>query len=82
MPEPAQRYPLHHAGGVAQRRGYGILVRRHHTYAEAKDRNPRRWSRETRDLRPVGAVQINPEKQPRDSTLARVAGNRLRRQLC
>ncbi|WP_159308540.1 IS3 family transposase [Spiribacter roseus] len=50
-----------------------ILARRQQVYAEAKARNPRRWSRETRDWRPVGAVHLNPEKEPLDSRLARVA---------
>ena len=50
-----------------------ILARRQQVYAEAKARNPRRWSREPRDWRPVGAVHLNPEKEPRDSSMARVA---------
>lgn len=50
-----------------------ILTRRQQVYAEAKARNPRRWSLETREWRPVGAVHLNLEKAPRDSALARVA---------
>ena len=50
-----------------------ILARRQQVYAEAKARNPRRWSRETRAWRPVRAVHLNPEKEPRNSSMARVA---------
>ncbi|WP_159308454.1 MULTISPECIES: integrase core domain-containing protein [Spiribacter] len=50
-----------------------ILARRQQVYGETKARNPRRWSREIRDWRPVGAVHLNPEKERRDSRLTRVA---------
>ena len=49
-----------------------ILAQRQQGYAEARARIPRRWSRETRAWRPVGAVHLNPEKEPQDSTLAEV----------
>lgn len=29
----------------------------------ARERNPRRWSRQTRDWTPVGAVTLNPERK-------------------
>jgi len=50
-----------------------ILLKRQAVYAEAKARNPRRWSKETRDWSPVGAVHLNPEKESRESELAKAA---------
>ncbi|SFM61745.1 Transposase InsO and inactivated derivatives [Ectothiorhodospira mobilis] len=50
-----------------------ILAGRHQVYVEAKARNPRRWSREIRDWRPVGAVHLNPEKETQGSDLTRAA---------
>lgn len=38
---------------------------------QVKARNPRRWSKEIPDWSPVGAVHLNPEKQPRDSNSQR-----------
>jgi len=40
-----------------------ILAQRKAVYAEAKARNPRRWSGQTRDWRPVGVVCLNPDKE-------------------
>lgn len=51
---PAQR----HAG-----EDHALLAARHEVYTRAKDRNPRRWSRQTRDWTPVGAVALNPERE-------------------
>lgn len=38
-----------------------ILRSRHELYAKAREANPRRWSRGTRDWTPVAAVTLNPE---------------------
>jgi transposase InsO family protein len=55
---PAQR----HAGD-----DHAILAARHALYAQARQRNPARWSRHTRDWSPISAVTLNPE---RDSAVA------------
>ena len=55
---PAQR----HAGD-----DHAILADRHALYIQARERNPARWSRHTRDWSPIGAVTLNPE---RDSAVA------------
>jgi transposase InsO family protein len=52
---PAQR----HAGADRQ-----ILLARHELYQEARDRNPRRWSRHTRNWQPIEVVTLNPERDP------------------
>jgi putative transposase len=51
---PAQR----HAG-----EDKAILAARHEVYQRAQAQNPRRWSGETRDWSPVGAVALNPERE-------------------
>jgi transposase InsO family protein len=51
---PAQR---HDGQDVA------ILAARHELYCQAKRRNPRRWSGNTRNWRLVGAVVLNPERE-------------------
>lgn len=50
---PAQR----HAGDDA-----AILEARHELYVKARERNPARWSRDTRNWSPIGAVTLNPER--------------------
>ena len=50
---PAQR----HAGQDAR-----LLAERHALYQAARENNPRRWSRQTRDWTPLGAVTLNPER--------------------
>ena len=50
---PAQR----HAGD-----DHAILAQRHAVYTAARERNPARWSRHTRNRTPVGAVTLNPER--------------------
>ena len=50
---PAQR----HAGD-----DHAILAARHALYAKARERNPARWSRHTRNWSPIGAVTLNPER--------------------
>jgi putative transposase len=44
-----------HAG-----RDRSILAARHHVYQRARDRNPSRWSRQTRNWSPIGPVTLNP----------------------
>ena len=51
---PAQR----HAGEY-----HAILGARHELYTRARALHPRRWSRNTRDWTPVGAVTLNPERE-------------------
>ena len=50
---PAQR----HAG-----EDKALLAARHALYQQARASNPGRWSRQTRDWTPVGAVTFNPER--------------------
>jgi hypothetical protein len=50
---PAQR----HAG-----QDRVLLAKRHELYQRARQANPRRWTKQTRDWTPVGAVALNPEK--------------------
>src|SRR5690606_27713601 len=50
---PAQR----HAG-----EDRAVLQARHALYTQARERNPRRWSGQTRDWSPIGAVTLNPER--------------------
>lgn len=50
---PAQR----HAGADA-----AILAARHELYRQARERNPRRWSGDTRNWTPAAAVALNPER--------------------
>jgi transposase InsO family protein len=51
---PADR----HAG-----RDHEILAARHAVYTAARQRNPSRWSRSTRNWTPIGAVTLNPERE-------------------
>jgi transposase InsO family protein len=51
---PAQR----HAGEDGR-----LLGDRHAVYQTARERNPRRWSRHTRNWTPVAAVTLNPERE-------------------
>ena len=39
-----------------------ILQQRHALYCQAQERNPRRWSGNTRNWTPIGAVMLNPER--------------------
>jgi transposase InsO family protein len=41
---------------------HAILGARHALYTEAKELNPARWARHTRDWNPIGAVTLNPER--------------------
>jgi putative transposase len=41
---------------------YAILNHRKVVYEAAKQRNPQRWSGETRNWEPVGTVWLNPDK--------------------
>ena len=51
---PAQR----HAGEDAT-----ILKALHELYVKARERNPARWARDTRNWSPIGAVTLNPERK-------------------
>jgi transposase InsO family protein len=51
---PAQR----HAGD-----DHEILAARHALYTAARERNPARWSRHTRNWSPIGGVALNPERE-------------------
>ena len=50
---PAQRHAGHDRA---------ILDARHALYQQARERNPARWSRDTRNWSPIGAVTLNPER--------------------
>jgi putative transposase len=50
---PAQR----HAG-----EDHAILAARHALYTKAREEKPARWSRDTRNWSPIGAVTLNPER--------------------
>lgn len=50
---PAQRHSGEH---------HAILAARHALYTRAREANPRRWSRHTRDWTPEMAVTLNPER--------------------
>ena len=63
---PAQR----HAG-----EDRAILAARHKTYQLARQRNPRRWSRGTRNWTPVGVVTLNPERDAVVHATARARNN-------
>lgn len=60
----------HHHSGIryvspAERhegRDHAILAARHLLYLEARERNPARWSGNTRNWTPIGAVTLNPER--------------------
>lgn len=43
-----------------------ILAKRKDLYEAAKERNPQRWSRQTRNWEPVGEVCLNPENSDAD----------------
>lgn len=51
---PAQRHDGHDRA---------ILARRHALYERAREANPRRWSRRTRNWEPITAVTLNPERE-------------------
>ena len=60
---PAQR----HAG-----EDHAILAARHALYTRARELNPARWSGNTRNWSPIGAVTLNPE---RDSIITAHSGH-------
>jgi hypothetical protein len=43
---------------------HALLAARHALYAKARACNPARWSRHARNWTPVGAVTLNPERDP------------------
>jgi len=65
---PAQR----HAG-----KDQTVLAARHALYIQARERHPRRWSRNTRDWSHIGVVSLNPE---RDSVVNTAASAQLTQQ--
>lgn len=44
-------------------REHGVLARRQDLYARARQANPERWTRATRNSSPVGLVVLNPERR-------------------
>jgi putative transposase len=50
----------------------GLLAGRHELYQRARQANPRRWTRQTRDWTPVAAVTLNPER----NTVIKAAASR------
>jgi hypothetical protein len=64
---PAQR----HAG-----EDHAILAERHALYQRARERNPQRWSRRTRNWEPVTSVMLNPERECAIPTAAVSVNNR------
>ncbi len=48
------------------RGGSAILSKRSIVYANAKAKNPKRWSRGIRDWTPVGDVALNPDQLDAD----------------
>ena len=44
-----------------RREDHAILAKRKDLYEAAKERNPQRWSGQTRNWEPVGEVWLNPE---------------------
>jgi hypothetical protein len=44
------------------RQDWPLLQARHAIYQAARERNPRRWSRQTRNWTPITAVTLNPER--------------------
>lgn len=47
-----------------------ILANRHQVYEEAKARHPERWSGQTRNWEPIGAVSLNPIRLPDEKASA------------
>lgn len=58
---PAQR----HAGKDVE-----LLAKRDALYRQAQEKHPERWSRQTRNWTPQGAVALNPDRQLKDIPLA------------
>jgi putative transposase len=40
-----------------------VLARRHELYERAKEKNPERWSGQTRNWEPIGTVLLNPDRE-------------------
>lgn len=47
-----------------EQRDIALLAARHAVYQRARERTPARWSGDTRNWSPVGAVALNPENHP------------------
>lgn len=46
-------------------RDKAVLAKRHHVYQLAREKNPERWSAQTRDWTPVETVTLNPKRTKR-----------------
>ncbi|WP_242981723.1 integrase core domain-containing protein [Alkalibaculum bacchi] len=53
--------------------GLDVLVKRKAVYEEAKQTNPQRWSRETRDWSISETVYLNPEKEEVEGKVEKVS---------
>ncbi|MHC8400965.1 IS3 family transposase [Pseudomonas sp. MDT1-17] len=47
-----------------------ILARRHELYQRARKKSPERWSGQTRNWEPIGAVMLNPDREQQDEKRA------------
>lgn len=47
-----------------------VLAQRARLYEQARAANPERWSGGTRNWKPVGAVELNPENEPAEKAVA------------
>lgn len=47
-----------------------ILLKRRAVYEQAKQQRPERWSQDIKDLTPVGAVSLNPEREEKKVKMA------------
>ena len=59
---PPQRHPLRHPGAASCRTGWPRARRPPRGLPGRTPRNPQRWSGQTRNWTPVGAVTLNPER--------------------
>jgi putative transposase len=50
-----------------ERRDAQLLTARHELYQRERNRNPRRWTGDTRNWQPIGAVTLNPAKAKSDT---------------
>ena len=58
-----QRHPLRQSSrSDTPDDDHAILAARHALYTQARERNPARWSGDTRNWSPIGAVTLNPER--------------------
>ena len=67
-------HPLCVAAAAHTGEDHVILAARHALFSEAKERNPARWARHTRNWEPMGPVTLNPEH---DSVIAQHVAEKL-----